>query len=266
MKNIVRIFFFLLLISISCTQNNLDQKHIIKKEIYTDGSIKKEISYLNDTVIDGVVKYYYKNGTVGSELFYLDGNMHGLQKDYYESGNIKHKAYLKNGIKEGEDIYYYKNGKIESKKFWLNNKQFGDAYWYYENGVLETFNSFDFQQHCRYLIKYDSTGNKIQEEGIVVGQFLLDGQFDSIPVNKPMFAKLSVANPPNTKVLVAVGELEKNGDIKFDTLPVKDNMAPYTHTFNKKGKHTLMRIGQMKDLRGNVIFQDTSKIEITVID
>ena len=249
----------------SCTHKRVDNRsYVVTKG--NSGNIESEINYINDTVMDGIAKYYYKRGVIKEEINYSEGLKDGLHTSYYRNGNIESKLQFKNGMREGNSEWYFPNGRIKEKGIWLNNKAFGNAFFYHENGLLETFNSYDFSEHNRYLIKYDVNGKKIKEEGTVLGQFLLDGNFDAIPLNKPMVAKVSVVVPPSSKVIVFVGELKKSKLIEVDTLPIQNNIAIYKQIFKEAGKHTLVTVGEMKDLKGNIVKQDTIYTEITVIE
>lgn len=265
-KSINILFVLFLNIVISCTQKKVDNKSYV---VTKDGNeiIQSEINYINDTVMDGVAKYYYKNGIIKEEINFSKGLKEGTNTSYYQDGSIESKTQFKKGVRDGIYESYFPNGKIKEKGNWLNNKAFGNAFFYYENGLTETFNCYDFEEHNRYLIKYDSNGKKIKEEGTVLGQFLLDGKFDSILMNKPMVAKVSVAVPPDSKVVVFVGKLIiPNKITEADTLPVLNNIATYTQTFKEKGNHRLVTVGQIKDLQGNLVKQDSIYTDITVIE
>ncbi len=264
-KSINILFVLFLNIFISCTHKRVDNKsYVVTKD--GNGNIQSEINYINDTVMDGAAKYYYKNGIIKEEINYSNGLKEGSHTSYYRDGSIESKIQFKKGVREGTSEWHFPNGKIKETSNWINNKAFGNAIFYYENGMPETFCSYDFADHTRYLIKYDSNGKKIKEEGTVLGQFLLDGNFDSIAINKPMVAKVSVAVPPDSKVVVFVGELIKSKLTEVDTLPVQNNIVTYTQTFKEKGKHRLVTVGEIKDLHGNIVKQDSIYTDITVIE
>jgi hypothetical protein len=262
-KNII-LFILLEFFLIGCTHNRIDKRsYVITKDAY--GNVKSEINYINDTLMDGVAKYYYRNKKLKDEIYFTNGLKNGLHKHYTEEGRLESIIGFKEGLQEGYTYWYYPNGKIESKSFWLKGKIFGDAYYYYKTGILESYRSFDFQMHNRYLIKYDSSGLKIKEDGNILGQFLLDGNFDSVRVNKPFVARISVALPPDHTVNVYIGMLIKNKLTDSVSLPIQNNIATYKQTFTEKGRLTLATIGELKDINGNIVKLDTiySKINVT---
>jgi len=259
----VSLIFFLALL-IACTYKRLDNKScVVTKD--GQGNVQSEIHYINDTTIHGIAKYYYKNGKVKDEINYTNGLKNGIHKTYTREGLLESSIEFKNGIQDGNTYWYHENGKLNSKSLWVNGKAFGDAYYYYDIGVLESYRSFDFEEHNRYLIKYDSSGLKIREEGTVLGQLLLDGDFDSVPLNKNVAISISVATPPNTSTKVLLGEINADKIVNTKELPIRNSEATYTITFNEEGKHKLVTAGELKDLKSNILKRDTIYTDITVI-
>jgi antitoxin component YwqK of YwqJK toxin-antitoxin module len=265
MKNINLYFLPLLTILFSCTQKRVDNKsYIITKDGL--GNIQSEINYINDTIVNGTAKYYYKNGKLNDEINYVNGLKNGIHKHYSEDGVLESVINFKNGLQDGYAYWYFKNGKVESKSFWLKGKSFGDAYYYYSSGLLESYRSFDFQEHNRYLIKYDSNGLKIKEEGTVLGQLLLDADFNAVPLNKSVTLRISVATPPNTNTKVLLNEMKRDMLMNAKELIIKNSEAVYNLSFNEKGKYKFVTVGQIKDLKGNVVKQDTIYTDINVTE
>jgi hypothetical protein len=262
-SNILLISLGVLLIG--CTQSRIDNKsYVITRDAF--GNVQSEINYINDTIMDGVAKYYYINKKLKDEIYFTNGLKNGFHKHYTQEGSLVSIIEFREGLQEGYTYWYYPNGNLESKSFWLKGKIFGDAYYYYNTGILESYRSFDFQMNNRYLIKYDSNGLKIREEGNILGQFLLEGKFDSVPVNKPFIARISVAQPPAYNVNVFIGKQEKNRLTDVVSLSVKNNIATYNQTFTEKGMHTLKTIGELKDINGNIVKLDTIYTDIIVIE
>ena len=48
-----------------------------------------------------IIKSYYPNGKLMSEIPYKNGIIHGIRKFYYENDNIEFKIPYKNGIRHG---------------------------------------------------------------------------------------------------------------------------------------------------------------------
>ena len=262
MRKILYLLLFILFAT--CKQETDNKKFVVVKD--EKGNVESEINYINDTLMHGLAKYYYKNGNLKVETYYDSGLKNGWHRRYYEDGKIKSKISFKKGLLEGASQWYFPNGKVSEEANWINNKPFGNSIFYYENGSVKTYNCFDFQEHNRYLIKYDINGQKIKEEGTVLGQLLYEVNLDSIPVNKPWIVKVSVAVPPNTKVNVILGKLVKSELKEITLLPVENNMVIYQETFLVKGKYTLITIGEIKDKQGFVLKRDSIRTDIIVVD
>lgn len=79
--------------------NKLSKDHIVKKEYFKRGGIKKSTSYLNSKK-DGIEKEFYINGKVMIKTNYLNGKKHGIERIYDESGKVYKSVFYKNGIKQ----------------------------------------------------------------------------------------------------------------------------------------------------------------------
>ncbi|MFA5806153.1 MAG: TonB family protein [Melioribacteraceae bacterium] len=120
----IKLFLILVTIySISSAQNG------IVKSYYPDGSIQSEISYVND-ILDGNAVWYYPNGQLKSEKNFSKGILDGWVKEYYESGLLKEEYFVKISMKDGALKIYNENGTL---------KLIAD----YANGVQTKMLSFD---------------------------------------------------------------------------------------------------------------------------
>jgi len=176
-------------------------------------------------------------------------------------------------LPDGKSYRYHENGKLKAETFWIRDKQYGDGYFYYSNGKLELYNCLESLGENIYVIKYDSLSNKIKEEGIIFSpNFVLLYTSDSsqVPIvkntikkNKEVDVKFTVAQPPQTKTTIRMGELNKRNMVE---LPIEVYTATYTQTYPKSGKYTLVTIGEIKDQNGNLIKRDSITTVIVVED
>ena len=60
----------------------------VVKSYYSNGNIESEISF-KDSVRDGEAKFYFENGTIKEERTYTNGKVEGLVQVYSESGKLK---------------------------------------------------------------------------------------------------------------------------------------------------------------------------------
>jgi hypothetical protein len=240
-----------------------------------NGNIQSEINYINDTIMHGLVKYYYSpspKNVLKDEINFNNGKKDGWHKHYRKDGTLESKIHWKKGLQDGETFWYFTDGKkIESESFWVNNKQYGDAKLFYLNDQLERYYSLDYFDNTLYIIKWDSLGNKIKEEGVVFSpKFVIVYTSDSLQTplinneiisGKEVAIKITSAQPPQTKTFIRMGEV--NNMIE---LPIKYFTAIYKKTFTKPGKYTLVTVGQIKDMQGNVVKQDSILTDITVLE
>jgi hypothetical protein len=248
-------YLLLVLLFFSCNDKNQDAFIVTKYDGF--GNIIEETSYKGDSILHGPQKLYYKNGNLKKTIDYNNGKITGNLTRYYWDGKLQRiESFYKNGL-NGYSTSYYPNSQIRSKCYYLWDRQFGNSYFYYPNGTLETFCSFDFDEFCRYIIKYDNNGKKIKEEGTALGQFHLEGDFDSILVNKQYESMISVNTPPNTKTEVFIGELVNNKLQNVSKLSILFNCAEYKFSFNDTGKHTFLIIGEIRDHQGKILIKDS---------
>lgn len=240
-----------------------------------EGNLQSEIHYINDTVMHGLVKYYYypnPKNVLKDEIEYQYGKKEGWNKHYRKDGTLESRTHWKNDLPDGGNYWYYEDGKSREETFWIKGQQYGSGKWYYQNGQLETFAVTDFDGKCSYLLKYDSLGNKIKEEGVVFSPKVIavytsdttQSPFidDGVKANKEVVIKITVAQPPQTKTTIRMGELNK----KMVELPVENYTAAYTQTFSEAGKYTLVIVGDIIDQQGNIVKHDSMTVDFNVIE
>ena len=68
-----------------------------EESYYDDGTLCTEVEYV-DGIPDGTMRGWYKNRKIRSEKFYKKGRIHGYVREWYESGQIKREEEIYNGI------------------------------------------------------------------------------------------------------------------------------------------------------------------------
>lgn len=81
------------------------------------------------------VTWYYENGNVAEEGFYLQGKKHGTWTSFDESGNKNGVANWNRDKKEGDCYVMHPNGQIKYHLVYSDNKKVKAAEWD-ENGTL----------------------------------------------------------------------------------------------------------------------------------
>lgn len=106
-KSILPILFFLLFMYYS----NYAQNGIVKS-YYPNGTVESELTYIND-ILDGNAVWYYPNGNIKKEMNYNKGIMSSWVREFYESGLLMVEYFVQNGIIDGIYKSYYKNGELK---------------------------------------------------------------------------------------------------------------------------------------------------------
>jgi TonB family protein len=84
----------------------------IVKTYYDDGSIESEIAYVND-ILDGLSVFYFPNGNIREEIPFSYGKVSGVRRKYYTNGLIKEEIHLADGLLDGLTKKFYENGGLK---------------------------------------------------------------------------------------------------------------------------------------------------------
>ncbi len=117
----------------------LAQEGLIKS-YYDNGKLKSEISYSNN-VREGEAKLYYENGNIREERDYVNGKVDGLVKKYNEDGKLEEVFNIENGRREGPTSTYDSAGVYLSDINFENGIKVIDTSSEEENEVAENTQS-----------------------------------------------------------------------------------------------------------------------------
>lgn len=109
---------------------------------------------------NGLIKRYYANGNIKSEIEYKEGKRHGLAKRYYEDGGLHQEINYINNIKDGEAKTYYKNGRLFQVTPYENGYIQGLRLKYRENGNLMAEVPYHYGEPCQGMIEYLLNGKR----------------------------------------------------------------------------------------------------------
>lgn len=101
-----------ILIIIVASATTIYSQNGVSKSYYPDGTLRSQVSYVN-SVLDGSSLFYYPNGNLKSEKYYSNGILNGTIKEYYENGLVKEENIIKNGVKDGAQRVYHENGALK---------------------------------------------------------------------------------------------------------------------------------------------------------
>lgn len=110
--------------------------HVIK-EYFSNGRIKTEIS-AKGNLRHGLTKNYSRDGLLLSQVNYVENVKEGMATNFYEkSGKINSTLVYENGIKEGDEIWYWESGRPYRVTPYVKGYANGIQKYYYEDGKLK---------------------------------------------------------------------------------------------------------------------------------
>ncbi len=91
------------------------------KTFYSNGNVESEINF-RDNVREGEAKFYSENGNIKEERNYLNGRVEGLVKIYSESGKLKEAFVIEDGRRDGPTNLFDENGNYLSDIYYEAGK------------------------------------------------------------------------------------------------------------------------------------------------
>ncbi len=197
MKNLIPLLALIILTAF----NAVSAQNGIVRTYYDDGVIESEIAYVND-ILDGTSVFYYPNGNVREEIPFSFGKVNGVRKKYFQNGLLKEEKNLREGVLDGLTKLYHENGALKEA---LN----------YESGKLIKRIEVPFDSSFSAPLEMYLAGNrqyKISQDANIVS----DADISPIPLNGMKEVENNLVYPP-------VSENEKKEGIV--TLSVKIDTA-----------------------------------------
>ena len=101
----MKIIFITALLGLNCihAQDN------IVKSYYPNGNLESEITF-NDSIREGEAKFFFEDGTIKEERLYVNGRVEGLVKIYHPGGNLKELINIEDGKREGPSSVFDEQG------------------------------------------------------------------------------------------------------------------------------------------------------------
>lgn len=121
------------------------------KSYYDDGKLKSEINFSNN-VREGDAKFYYENGNIKEERDYNNGKVEGLVKTYNKDGKLEEVFNIENGRRQGPASLY------DSAGIYLSDVDF-------ENGVKVTDTSGEDEKLALSSAPDDNKTSKTKTAG-----------------------------------------------------------------------------------------------------
>jgi hypothetical protein len=166
-----------------------------------------EGKFLNDSVPDGEVKFYDKQGKyLMAKSVYLNGKKNGLTINYFENGKIKDSLFFSEDIPNGPSYFYDSLVELSFSMYHFYGLTLGPIV-YYQNGKPNRYYFTDFENNYLMECKYDSSENctffSYNNQPII--SEVLDVQ------RKHKIRLLYyLPNPPNFAVSYSIGKKDSN--------------------------------------------------------
>ena len=121
---------------------------------WDDGVLKSELRY-KDGKLDGVCRWYYRNGKPEMEVTYSMDKLNGEATRWYENGNLEEKSYYKDNQYDGVVQEYNVFGTMVKLSTYENGVLNGLYYQWYDNGKQFMEGEYiDGMMHGSWLMYY----------------------------------------------------------------------------------------------------------------
>ncbi len=98
-------FRYITVIFILFSLNVVFAQEGLVKSYYDNGKLKSEINFSNN-VREGDAKFYYEDGNIKEERNYVNGKIEGLVKKYNKNGKLEEAFNIENGRRQGPTSLY----------------------------------------------------------------------------------------------------------------------------------------------------------------
>ena len=215
-------FTSIIFLLISCNNNN---GLVSKKKI--DGKII-ESGFINDSIFDGVTKFYDLNNHLESKIHFTKGIKNGIALNYHANGKVFDSSFYKNGFKNGSHYVYDTLGQLIYIDYYFNGHQFGGQTFFKDNKPFQyVFNNFEKKNI--FSCGYDTIGIFAYNGDIINANIYTD----KINGTETYGLFAYFLNPPNIQVKYSLGITEQRLDTR-KTLSSFDNSKVFIDTFLNK--------------------------------
>ncbi len=241
----MKIIFSCLLVILLITCNNKQHK---KEYVVEDDKIYEIISDLNSGQL------------ISKFSFNRDSVLDGISKEFYSDGSLKNIFRYREGKLEGEQISFYPN--INLKYFAINE---GDSV-AFEHPAIEIYEFYDKEEVLRYRRFYNKNGGVIRDEGSLFVTERVKSL--SLIMGESFIAQFYLAKPPQIERAVYAKIIKGGSIIKIDTIRIdtKYNAAFVDIPLKEIGSYRIDIIAEMKNPYDMLIRQDTLIFDVTVSD
>jgi uncharacterized FlgJ-related protein len=156
-----------------------------------------------DTVFNGLIKYYNKNTKkLTAEAEYINGQKNGEYKQFNENGSLSVDLFYKNDMENGIAKIYDDKGYIVSEDFYYYGLRSGNAL-HFKDNLLKSYSFYSLENTELMHFEYDSLRVK-QLPDLITNFFFYSSskhlnRFDDTMSNRTEYF-LYTPNPPPIRV------------------------------------------------------------------
>jgi hypothetical protein len=231
MKRSVTTALILTLLACSCDRGDIKKSAgNVVYEYYPNGKIKSETE-VKDTIANGVMKNYDRDGNPLSACTFNMGILEGPAVTYYPNGQVEHKMNYSRGKKEGMAQWFYSTGELYRTVNYRGGKTEGIKTTYFKKGGIMAEAPFRENNPGLGLLEYNEKAELIADDTEI-----------RITEDDRLFAENRYIlqfrlSKPHPGTVFYLGELAEGKFINPNQyqLPEKDGTASYEIFLNKGG-------------------------------
>jgi hypothetical protein len=239
MNRIIKITITVLLVSLfACNEVRKSDSDITMRQwYYADGTLKKEMEYINDSIPHGTYKFFYPSGVLQDSAQLTKNKFHGKRFEYHE------------------------NGKIYILTSYINNR-YRNAIDYRLDGTLEYYRAYNYHEKLMFIIHYNTNGVPEKYDGNLIFSWVQEKEY---PLREEFCIELLVAAPPNCKSQVLISDWNsgvRQAVNKKTYTPDEFNRVKYKRRQNPEKDLCILHIATINDTITHVTKSDTLIIKI----
>lgn len=201
-KLLLKILIILLNIFLFANCRNPKNK-IEKREM--NGYIVEAV-FKSDGIIDGIAKFYQKDGRIVSVINYNNGKKDGVTMNYYLNGMKSDSMNFSAGFKNGFQYRYDSLGKLYSINFEYFGLRMGPQI-FLDNDIVKSYFYSDFNKEDLIECSYDSAGQMKEVTFLSINPRIAEVEIDGRKMLELFFY---LPNPSNAEITYNVGLTDEN--------------------------------------------------------
>lgn len=150
-----RVFVIILIMSVLTSCSDSNQKDVVRS-YWDNGNVKSELRY-KDGKLNGECFWYYYNGKPEMKTTYVMDKLEGETVRWYENGNLQSKYYLKNDQYDSIFETYNVYGRLVKREHYKEGVLHGDLNQWYDSGKVFLEGGYhEGMLHGKWVMYYEN--------------------------------------------------------------------------------------------------------------